>query len=70
MSQKIHVIQGKRHRWRWQLKDGDRHIAMSGIRGFATEEEARNAAKRAFGEAVEIDGEYGEEYAGARDFSD
>ena len=70
MSQRIHISQGKRGRWRWQLKDGGRHICMSGIRGFETAEEARRAAKRAFGQTVEIDGEYGPEYAGERDFSD
>ena len=70
MAQKIHVRQGKRGRWRWQLKDGDKHIAMSGIRGFGSQEEAARAAKRAMGSAVEIDGEYGPEYAGERDFAD
>ena len=59
MALKLHARQGKRGRWRWQLKDGDKHIAMSGIRGFATQDEARDAAKRVFGQAVEIDGEYG-----------
>ena len=70
MAQKIHVSQGKRGRFRWQLKDGDKHIAMSGIRGFETADAARSAAKAAFGEGVTIDGEHGPEYAGPREFSD
>ena len=70
MSQTLHVNQGKRGRWRWSLRDGGKHIAQSGIRGFGSQEEAADAAKRAMGAAVEIDGEYGPEYAGERDFAD
>lgn len=71
MAQRIRLEQNdKTGRWQWQLKDGDRHIAMSGIHGFDTAAKARAAAKHAFGEPVEIEGEHGVEYAGAREFTD
>ena len=57
-------------RWMWKLVDGDRHVCMSDIHGHAGQEEAREAAKRAFSQPVTIDGVYGEEFAGERDFSD
>lgn len=69
--QKIRLEQNdKTERWMWQLMDGEKHICMSGIRGFETMEDARDAAKIAFSQPVEIEGEYGTEYAGEREFSD
>ena len=65
----IHVIQGKRGRWRWQLKDGERHICMSGIRGFDHRHQAERAAMDAFGGEVYIETTDGEQFAGERDFA-
>ena len=57
-------------RWMWKLMDGDRFICISDIHGFETEQKAREGAKRALSLSVEVDGDYGPEYAGERDFSD
>lgn len=70
MTQKIHVSQGKRGRWRWQLKQDGKHVCMSGVRGFGTSEEAVASAVEAFGNGVFIDADRdGDQiYAGPRDF--
>lgn len=71
---KIIPRQGKHGRWFWQLVEADgKHICMSAITGgggFGSKAETIREAKRVFGGAVEIEGEYGPEYAGQRDFSD
>lgn len=70
MAMRIELEQNDQNdRWMWKLKDDKRHICMSGIHGYETQEQAQEAAKHAFSAPVTIKGGYGEEYAGEREFS-
>ena len=70
MSIRVEVKQGRGGRWRWFLRRGGKFVGMGSIRGFSSHDKALRDATRALSEPATADGEYGELYAGERDFSD
>lgn len=70
MALQLHIRQGRGGRWRWFLEKDGKHRALSGIRGYATEQEAIDGALEDLGDSVECSTEESYYYAGRRDFSD
>ena len=74
---RIRIKQGKGGQWRWHLYDAeDKHAGMSTIRGFFSYNDAVWAAKKHFGDGVELVLSSGLSdmdwplHAGARDWAD
>ena len=68
---RVSVKRGTLGRWRWFIRDYRGKFRGSGpIRGFPSKYTATRDAKEVLGNAMYVETENGEAFAGSRDFSD
>ena len=66
----VEVKRGRNGRFRWFLRKGGKFLAMGNPYGFSSQSKAIDNAVKVLSCSVIAEGEYGEMFAGERDFSD